>query len=110
MRMARAVRISAATMGSRVLGLLRDELFAALVGANRFSDAVVVAFRIPNLLRDLFAEGALSSAFVPTFAEHRRNRGVEAAVALANTVVGLILVVVGALTLAGILWAGPLVA
>lgn len=109
-RVGRAVWISAATMASRVLGLARDQLFALLIGANRFSDAFVVAFRIPNLLRDLFAEGALSSAFVPTFAEYRRNRGPEAAVALANAVVGLILVLVGALTLAGILWAGPLVA
>jgi putative peptidoglycan lipid II flippase len=109
-RVGRAVWISAATMASRVLGLARDQLFALLIGANRFSDAFVVAFRIPNLLRDLFAEGALSSAFVPTFAEYRRNRGPEAAVALANAVVGLILVVVGALTLAGILWSGPLVA
>jgi putative peptidoglycan lipid II flippase len=96
-------------MASRVLGLVRDQLFALLIGANRFSDAFVVAFRIPNLLRDLFAEGALSSAFVPTFADYRRNRGPEAAVALANAVVGVILVVVGTLTLAGILWAGPLV-
>src|SRR5512138_1547247 len=108
-RVGRAVWISAATMASRVLGLVRDQLFALLIGANRFSDAFVVAFRIPNLLRDLFAEGALSSAFVPTFADYRRNRGPEAGVALANVVVGVILVVVGALTLAGILWAGPLV-
>jgi putative peptidoglycan lipid II flippase len=108
-RVGRAVWISAATMASRVLGLARDQLFALLIGANRFSDAFVVAFRIPNLLRDLFAEGALSSAFVPTFAEQRRNRGPEAAVALANTVAGILCVVVGALTLAGILWAGPLV-
>jgi putative peptidoglycan lipid II flippase len=108
-RVGRAVWISAATMASRVLGLIRDQLFAVLIGANRFSDAFVVAFRIPNLLRDLFAEGALSSAFVPTFAEHRRNRGPQEALALANTVAGLILVIVGALTLAGVLWAGPLV-
>jgi len=75
MRMARAVWISVATLASRVLGLVRDQLFAALVGANAFSDAFVAAFRIPNLLRDLFAEGALSSAFVPTFADYRQNRG-----------------------------------
>ncbi len=109
-RVGRAVWISAATMASRVLGLVRDQLFALLIGANRFSDAFIVAFRIPNLLRDLFAEGALSSAFVPTFADYRRNRGPDAAVALANAVVGIILAVVGAVTLAGILGAGPLVA
>src|SRR6266511_910335 len=108
-KVGRAVWLSAATMASRVLGLARDQLFAILVGANRFSDAFVVAFRIPNLLRDLFAEGALSSAFVPTFADAQRNRGREAAYRIANTVVGLILVVVGVLTLAGLAFAEPIV-
>lgn len=102
MRMARAVWLSAATMTSRVLGLLRDQLFAALVGANRFSDAFVVAFRIPNLLRDLFAEGALSSAFVPTFADVHANRGRDEAWRLGNAVVGVILAVVGAAVLLGV--------
>ena len=110
MRMARAVRISAATMASRVLGLVRDQLFAALVGANRFSDAFVVAFRIPNLLRDLFAEGALSSAFVPTFAETRAQSGPEAAFRLANAVVGAIVAAVGLVVLVGILFAPGIVA
>ena len=91
-KVGRAVWLSAATMTSRVLGLVRDQLFAILVGANRFSDAFVVAFRIPNLLRDLFAEGALSSAFVPTFADAHRNRGPEQAWRLANAVVGLVVV------------------
>jgi putative peptidoglycan lipid II flippase len=104
-----AVWLSLATMTSRVLGLAREQLFAVLVGANRFSDAFVVAFRIPNLLRDLFAEGALSSAFVPAFADAHRNRGADAAWRLANTVVGLVLLVVGALTVLGVLLAGPLV-
>src|SRR5574340_423349 len=109
-RVGRAVWLSAATMASRVLGLVRDQLFAILIGANRFSDAFVVAFRIPNLLRDLFAEGALSSAFVPVFADAHRNRGREAAYRLANAVVGLILLVVGAITLLGVAFAGPVVA
>ncbi len=102
MRMGRAVWLSAATMASRVLGLVRDQIFAALVGVNRFSDAFVIAFRIPNLLRDLFAEGALSSAFVPTFADYHANRGREAAYRLANILVGLVLLVVGTLVLLGI--------
>jgi putative peptidoglycan lipid II flippase len=108
-RVGRAVWLSAATMVSRVLGLVRDQLFAILIGANRFSDAFVVAFRIPNLLRDLFAEGALSSAFVPTFAEAHRNSGREAAYRLANVVVALVLLVVGALTLLGIAFSGAIV-
>jgi putative peptidoglycan lipid II flippase len=109
MRMARAVWISVATLISRLLGLARDQLFAALVGANAFSDAFVAAFRIPNLLRDLFAEGALSSAFVPTFAEYRQNRGPEEAFRLANLVAGLILLLVGGLVLLGVLFAHPIV-
>jgi putative peptidoglycan lipid II flippase len=108
--MGRAVWLSAATMASRVLGLVRDQLFAALVGANRFSDAFVVAFRIPNLLRDLFAEGALSSAFVPAFAETQATRGREEAYRLANAVAGAILVLVGAVVLAGMALAPWIVA
>ena len=107
MKVGRAIWLSAATMASRVLGLLRDQIFAILIGANRWSDAFVVAFRIPNLLRDLFAEGALSSAFVPAFADARRNRGPGEAWRLAGTVVALVLVVVGAIVLAGIDLGGP---
>ncbi len=109
-RVGRAVWVSAATMTSRVLGLVRDQLFAALVGANRWSDAFIVAFRIPNLLRDLFAEGALSSAFVPVFADAHRNAGRDAAYRLANALVGAVVVVVGAITLLGIAFAGAIVA
>jgi putative peptidoglycan lipid II flippase len=110
MRMQRAVGVSAATMASRVLGLIRDLLFAALIGANRYSDAFVVAFRIPNLLRDLFAEGALSAAFVPTFAEYEHKHGRHVAYQLAGTLIAVVLVVVGGITLTGILFARPLVA
>jgi putative peptidoglycan lipid II flippase len=108
--MGRALGISAATTASRVLGLVRDQLFAALVGANLYSDAFVAAFRIPNLLRDLFAEGALSAALVPTFADYHRNRGPAEAFRLGNLVLGLVLVVVGALTLLGLLFAPQIVA
>jgi len=87
-----------------------DQLFAALVGANAYSDAYLAAFRIPNLLRDLFAEGALSAAFVPTFVHYRCHRGSEEAFRLGNLVVGIILVSAGALAFLGILCAGPLVA
>jgi putative peptidoglycan lipid II flippase len=99
---ARALLVSAATMLSRVLGLVRDQVFGHLFGATLFADAYVVAFRIPNLLRDLFAEGALSAAFVPTFAERLRRDGAAAAFRLANVVVGAVLVVVGGVTLAGV--------
>ena len=109
-RVGRAVWLSAATMSSRVLGLVRDQIFAILVGANRYSDAFVVAFRIPNLLRDLFAEGALSSAFVPAFAEAERRRGLEAAYRLANAVLGIVLVVVGLIVVLGAVFAEAIVA
>jgi putative peptidoglycan lipid II flippase len=71
-----AGRVSLATMASRVLGLVREQVMAALFGAGLATDAFNVAFRVPNLLRDLFAEGALSAAFVPTFteADHRAGR------------------------------------
>jgi len=70
----RAGTVAAATMLSRVLGLVREQVMAALFGAGLATDAFNVAFRIPNLLRDLFAEGAMSSAFVPTFtAVHQRE-------------------------------------
>ena len=101
--------VSAATTASRFLGLLREQLFAALLGAGLWADAFVVAFRIPNLLRDLFAEGALSAAFVPTFAKVDKEQGRAAAHALANKLVGALLAIVGALTLLAMLFAEEIV-
>jgi putative peptidoglycan lipid II flippase len=102
---ARALLVAAATMLSRVLGLVREQVFAALFGVGSWGDAFNIAFRIPNLLRDMFAEGSLSAAFVPTFADVRKNKGIQAAFALANIVLGAVLVVVGTITLLGILGA-----
>ena len=59
--------IGAATMTSRILGLVREQVMAYLFGAGNAVDAFNVAFRIPNLVRDFFAEGVMSAAFVPTF-------------------------------------------
>ena len=99
---ARAVgMISAATMLSRVLGLVREQFFAALLGASWLADAFNVAFRIPNLLRDLFAEGALAQAFVPTFKAAFKRDGKAQAYTLANRVAGTALVVVGLIVIAG---------
>src|SRR5262245_55307803 len=69
-----AASVTAATFISRILGLAREQVVAYLFGAMRETDAFNVAFRIPNLLRDLFAEGALSAAFVPTFTDVRTKR------------------------------------
>src|SRR5216117_2328476 len=71
--------VGAATLLSRVTGLIRDQVMATLFGAGFATDAFNVAFRIPNLLRDLFAEGAMSSAFVPVFTEVHQTQGEEAA-------------------------------
>jgi putative peptidoglycan lipid II flippase len=101
--------VSAATFLSRIFGLVRDQLFAALLGAGYYADAFVAAFRIPNLLRDLFAEGALSSAFVPTFAELEVKKSAEDAYRLANLVIGAILALVGSIALLGILFAPAVV-
>ncbi|MGZ5183120.1 MAG: murein biosynthesis integral membrane protein MurJ [Ramlibacter sp.] len=67
--------ISSMTMLSRVTGLLRDSLFATYFGQSNFTDAFNVAFRLPNLLRRLFAEGAFSQAFVPILAEYKNKHG-----------------------------------
>jgi putative peptidoglycan lipid II flippase len=96
-RSARAAgAVSLAVFLSRILGLVRDLFFAKLFGAGLYNDAWLVAFRIPNLLRDLFAEGALSAAFVPTFTEVLRNQGRAQAWRLANLVLSSILVLLGA--------------
>lgn len=101
--MARAAGvISGATMMSRLLGLAREQVFAAQFGAGYAVDAFQVAFRIPNLLRDLFAEGAMSAAFVPTLTRTQQEKGPEAAMRLANLVINFLLVVISALVVVGI--------
>lgn len=101
--------LSVAILGSRVLGLVREVVFAALFGARAVADAYQVAFRIPNLLRDLLAEGALSSAFVPTFRDSLTRDGPEEAWRLANLVVGALLVLTGALTVLGMVFSVEIV-
>src|SRR6201996_5428100 len=70
--------VSGMTMVSRVTGLVRETLTARIFGAGPLTDAFFVAFRIPNLLRRLFAEGAFSQAFVPILAEYKNRQGHEA--------------------------------
>jgi putative peptidoglycan lipid II flippase len=91
--------ISALTLGSRLLGVAREQAFAALLGAGLYADAFQVAFRIPNMLRDLFAEGALSAAFVPTYAKARAEGGPERAHQLASRLYTLLAVVLGVVVL-----------
>jgi putative peptidoglycan lipid II flippase len=99
----------AATLTSRILGLARDQVLAAFFGAGSDMDAFVVAFRIPNLVRDLFAEGAMSAAFVPTFTRRLTLHGKDDAWHLANNLINALLLVTGAAVAAGFLFARPLV-
>jgi putative peptidoglycan lipid II flippase len=102
--------IGLAVMCSRLLGLARDQIFAALFGGGSAMDAFTAAFRIPNLLRDLFAEGALSTAFVTTFSKTIALGGDDAAWRLANKVATLTALVLGLLCLAGMVFSPQLVA
>jgi putative peptidoglycan lipid II flippase len=97
--------VSLAVMSSRILGLVRDQVFAALFGAGARMDAFVAAFRAPNLLRDLFAEGALSTAFITIFSEKITNEGDGAAWRLASKMATLTAVFMSAVTVLGILLA-----
>ncbi len=109
-RIARAAGlVSGMTLVSRLLGLVREMVFAALLGAGFHSDAFRIAFRIPNLLRDLFAEGALSAAFVPTYAQEAKAQGREAAFALANRLLSLLAVLLSGIVLLAAVFAGSIV-
>src|ERR1700712_3574711 len=92
-----AAMLSAATLLSRIMGLVREQVFAALLGAGFYGDAFTMAFRLPNLLRDLFAEGALSASFQPAFIQEKQRGGLEAAYRLANLVMTALLFLVGTL-------------
>jgi putative peptidoglycan lipid II flippase len=96
-------------MASRILGLVRDQVLAYHFGADDAQDAFRVAFRIPNLVRDLFAEGAMSAAFVPTFTRELTREGRPRAWRLANSVVSALVLVTGLLVILGMVFAEPLV-
>jgi len=109
-RLARSAGIiGLATMASRVLGLVREQVMAYVFGAGNAMDAFNIAFRIPNLLRDLFAEGAMSAAFVPTFTRQLTSEGKPPAWRLGNNVINALLVVTVPLVVLGVVFAGPLV-
>src|SRR5581483_7410784 len=93
--------VSLAVMASLVLGLVRDQVFAVLFGAGFQYDAFLTAFRIPNLLRDLFAEGALSAAFVTTFAQVLEKRGEKEAFRLSNIAATVMMLVVSVICILG---------
>jgi len=96
------------TFLSRITGFVRDTLIAVMFGAEAATDAFIVAFRIPNLLRRLFAEGAFSQAFVPVLGEYRSREGDEATRVLAGKVLAVLTVFLFAITLVGVV-AAPVV-
>ncbi|HKY01499.1 MAG TPA: murein biosynthesis integral membrane protein MurJ, partial [Burkholderiales bacterium] len=94
--------VSGLTLVSRILGLARDAIVAGSFGANSTTDAFLVAFRIPNLLRRLFAEGAFSQAFVPVLAEYKNRRGEQETKLLIDHVATTLALVLIAATIVGI--------
>lgn len=96
--------LGSATMLSRIMGMVRDMVVSRLFGAGLATDAFFAAFQIPNMLRRFFAEGALTSAFVPTFSATLTQRGEEEARNLANICSTLLTIVMAAITLVGILF------
>jgi putative peptidoglycan lipid II flippase len=95
--------VSIAVMFSRVFGLIRETIFARFFGAGFLYDAFIVGFRIPNLLRDLFAEGALSAAFVKVFTDYQLKNSEKEAWRLASLVFNALAVVLSVIAIAGVL-------
>ena len=109
-RLARSAGVfGLATITSRILGLVRDVVLAYYFGAGNAADAFRVAFRVPNLVRALFAEGAMSAAFVPTFTRHLALHGRARAWHLANSVINALIIVTMVIVVLGLVFADPLV-
>ncbi|NPB08838.1 MAG: murein biosynthesis integral membrane protein MurJ [Thermodesulfobacteria bacterium] len=101
-RVARGARsVTLAVLLSRLLGLVREQVLAGLFGAGLQMDAYVVAYRLPNLLRDLLAEGAFASAFVTVFSHTREKEGLDRTWQLASRALSCLLLIVGLLVLLG---------
>ncbi len=101
--------VSAAVLFSRITGLVREIVFAKYFGASMVYDAFLAAFRIPNLMRDLLAEGALSAAFVTTFSKYLATKGQEEAFRLSNRLVTVLVPMLGAICLLGVVFAPAIV-
>ncbi|HEX9157469.1 MAG TPA: murein biosynthesis integral membrane protein MurJ [Syntrophales bacterium] len=109
-RVARAAGVvGLATMLSRVFGFIRDVIVARFFGAGLATDAFFVAFRIPNLLRRLFAEGSLTIAFVPVFTEYLKTKSREDAFELARVAFTLLSVILVVISLAGVIFSPAIV-
>jgi putative peptidoglycan lipid II flippase len=104
-----AVVVLVSVLGSRLMGLLREVIFAFMFGAANLSDVFIAAFRIPNLLRDLFAEGALSTAFTATFTKTWEKEGAATSWHLARLVISTLILVLGLICIAGIIFSPEVV-
>jgi putative peptidoglycan lipid II flippase len=102
-------KVGSNTLLSRVLGFIRDMIVAHVFGANAATDAFFVAFKVPNLMRRLFAEGAFSAALVPVLHDYRRNRGFDALRRFVDDVAGTLGLVLLLITVLGMLTAPLLV-
>jgi putative peptidoglycan lipid II flippase len=101
--------IGVATFSSRILGFVRDMVLAKMFGATPAADAFFVAYRVPNLLRELFAEGSMSSAFIPVFTEYQTLKSKRDAWELASAVFTTLLTIVTGITILGIILASGIV-
>lgn len=101
--------VSAMTLLSRIAGLVRDMVFMNLFGASKLMDAFLVAFKIPNFLRRLFAEGAFSQAFVPVLSEVRTQRGDDEVRRLINHVAGTLTLILGSITALAIVFSPAII-
>ncbi len=104
----RAATVGGATLVSRVLGFVRDLITAFTLGAGLFADAFFVAFRIPNLLRSLFAEGSLTMAFIPAFSRVREEEGMERAQEMARSVLAWLVSILAVITALAMVFAPEL--
>lgn len=100
--------VSTATMLSRVLGLIRDQLIMSFFGASKHSDVFFVSFGIPNLLRRLFGEGALNAAFVPVFSDYLENKPKKDSHRLASNTFNFLFLVLSGIVILGMLFAKPI--
>ena len=96
-------KVSSMTMISRILGFVRDAIVARIFGAGMAMDAFVVAFRLPNLLRRIFAEGAFSQAFVPILADYKQNQSYENTQIFTQHVAGMLIFALLIVTALGII-------
>lgn len=100
--------VSSMTLFSRILGFIRDTIVARIFGAGTATDAFFIAFKLPNLLRRIFAEGAFSQAFVPILAEYKSQQGEEASRIFLAYIAGLLTLVLALVTVVGVI-AAPIV-